>query len=34
MVWALENDDFMNKCGGGKSPLMNKVHRMLNGDGV
>lgn len=33
MVWALENDDFKNRCGGGKNPLLHKVHEMLNGAG-
>jgi len=32
MVWALENDDFMDRCGGGKNPLLNRVHAMLNGN--
>jgi hypothetical protein len=33
MVWSLENDDFKNRCGSGKYPLLHKVHEMLNGDG-
>ncbi|CAG2120468.1 unnamed protein product [Medioppia subpectinata] len=31
MVWALENDDFKNRCGDGKNPLLNTVYSMLNG---
>jgi len=31
MVWSLETDDFKNRCGGGKYPLLHKVHDMLNG---
>jgi hypothetical protein len=32
MIWAMENDDFKNKCGTGKYPLLHKVHDMLNGN--
>jgi chitinase len=32
MVWALENDDFKNRCGGGVYPLLHRVHSMLNGE--
>jgi hypothetical protein len=32
MIWAMEYDDFNNKCGAGKYPLLNKVHDMLNGN--
>jgi hypothetical protein len=32
MVWALENDDFKNRCGGGKNPLLQRVYDMLNGN--
>jgi chitinase len=32
MIWAMEYDDFKNRCGAGKYPLLNKVHDMLNGN--
>jgi len=32
MVWSLENDDFKNRCEGGRYPLLNTVHNMLNGN--
>jgi len=30
MIWALETDDFMGRCGA-RYPLLNKVNNMLNG---
>jgi chitinase len=32
MIWTMENDDFKNRCGGGKYPLLHKVYDMLNGN--
>ncbi|GAB1598163.1 chitinase-3-like protein 1 isoform X1 [Argonauta hians] len=31
MFWALDEDDFMNKCGDGKYPLLKTINRVLNG---
>ncbi|KAK2725075.1 hypothetical protein QYM36_001507 [Artemia franciscana] len=28
-VWSLENDDFLNLCGNGKSPLTNTIKQVL-----
>ena len=28
-VWSLENDDFLNLCGNGKSPLTNTIKQIL-----
>jgi len=32
MISTIERDDFSNRCGGGKYPLLHKVHDMLNGN--
>jgi hypothetical protein len=32
MIYGMENDDFENKCGPEKYPLLHKVHDMLNGN--
>ena len=29
MVWALDLDDFTNRCGQGKHPLMNTIKKVL-----
>ena len=29
MVWALDLDDFMNRCGQGYHPLMNTIKQVL-----
>ena len=32
MAWSLEFDDFNENCGAGKYPLLNTVHKYLNGE--
>lgn len=29
MIWALDLDDFNNRCGQGKSPLLHEIRRVL-----
>lgn len=29
MIWALDLDDFKNRCGGGKHPLLSTIRRVL-----
>ena len=29
MVWALDLDDFKNRCGEGAHPLMNEIKKVL-----
>ncbi|KAJ4447151.1 hypothetical protein ANN_09152 [Periplaneta americana] len=33
MIWSVETDDFLGKCGQGKNPLLNTIKSTLNGDG-
>ena len=29
MVWAIDTDDFLNKCGHGRYPLINTIKKNL-----
>ena len=31
MIWALDLDDFKNRCGCGKHPLLKTINRELRG---
>jgi chitinase len=33
MFWALDNDDYDNKCGGGRFPLISAVYNIVVGGG-
>lgn len=32
MVWALDLDDFNNRCGEGKNPLLTTIHNVLSAE--
>ncbi|CAG0900058.1 unnamed protein product [Darwinula stevensoni] len=31
MVWSVETDDFLGKCGLGKNPILTTIYKVLNG---
>ena len=33
MIWSLETDDFLGKCGLGNNPLLTAIRTSLNGEG-